>query len=56
MPLTYKLCDLNDSHDDSPSEVPAHKCITLGLGGAEDFERDEVPGGRSCWRLKTWSP
>lgn len=44
MPLTYKLCDLNGSHDDSHSEVPAHRCITLGLGGAPDFERDEVPG------------
>lgn len=33
MPLTYKLCDLNDSHDELHSEVPAHKCSPLGLGG-----------------------
>lgn len=39
MPPTYQLCDLNDSHDDLHSEVPAYKCITLGLCGSEDFER-----------------
>lgn len=44
MPLKNKLCDLNGSHADSHS-VPAHKYITLSLGGAEDFEREEVQGG-----------
>lgn len=54
--LHINYVKLNDSLDDSHSEVPAHKCITLSLGGAEDFERDELPGGRSHLRLKTWSP